>query len=164
MIRAGWRVGAAAIAIALPFAGIAAAGEAADPSRGEYVAKLEQICKPGALATKRAVQGMRADLRAERLTIAAGKFARAWRLFSGTVSKIAPQPRPAADRAALGRWFHYLRQEEENLRRIVLVLRADRPVAFQHAAARFVRSGEAANGVVLAFGFNYCYFKLSRFE
>lgn len=158
------RIGVAVVAMALLLGGIAAAEEAPAPSRAEYVAKLEGNCKPRALATKRAVRGMRADLRAERLAIAASKFSRASRLFAATVREISPLPRPPADRATLARWFGYLAQEESNLRKIVAVLRANDPVAFQHASARFVKSGERANEVVLAFGFNYCYFKLSRIE
>jgi hypothetical protein len=164
MIRLAPRIGATAVAMALLVAGIAAAEDAPAPSRSEYVAKLEGICKPGALATKRAVRGMRSDLRAERLAIAANKFSQAARFFAATVREISPLPRPTADRATLARWFGYLGQEEANLQRIVTVLRANRPVAFEHASARFVRSGERADDVVLAFGFNYCYFKLSRFE
>ena len=164
MIRAGSHIGVAMIAMALLSVTVAAAEEASSPSRAEYVAKLEGICKPRALATKRAVGGMRADLRAERLATAAAKFSRASRLFAATVREISPLPRPLADRVTLARWFGYLAQEESNLRRIVAVLRANQPVAFQHASARFVKSGESANQVVLAFGFNYCYFKLSRFE
>ena len=164
MIRVATRIGVATVAMALLSAAAAAAEEAPAPSRAEYVAKLEGICKPRALATKHAVQGMRADLRAERLAIAAAKFSQASRFFAATVREISPLPRPLADRATLASWFHYLAQEESNLQRIVAVLRADRPVAFQHASARFVTSGERADNVVLAFGFNYCYFKLSRFE
>lgn len=164
MRRVAMRAGAAAVGLALLFAALAAAEEAPAPSRAEYVAKLEGICKPRALATKRAVRGMRADLRAERLAVAAAKFSQASRLFAATVREISPLPRPLADRATLARWFVYLDQEKSNLRRIVAVLRARRPVAFQHASARFVRSGERADEVVLAFGFDYCYFKLSRFE
>jgi hypothetical protein len=164
MIRVASRIGRATVAVALLSAGIAAAEGAPAPSRSEYVASLEGMCKPRALATKHAVQGMRADLRAERLAVAASKFSQASRLFAATVREISPQPRPAADRGTLARWFHYLHQEESNLRRIVAVLRADQPVAFQHASARFIRSGERADEVVLAFGFNFCYFKLSRFE
>jgi hypothetical protein len=150
--------------MALLYAAVAGAEEAPAPGRGEYVERLERLCKPRALATKRAVRGMRADLRAERLAVAATKFSRASRLFAATVRKISPLPRPPGDKGALVKWFRYLGQEESNLRRIVAVLRADRPVAFQHASARFVKSGERANSVVLAFGFDYCYFKLSRFE
>ena len=119
------------------------------------MAKLEGVCKPRALATERAVRGMRADLRAERLAVAAAKFSQASRLFAATVREISPLPRPPADRATLARWFQLPAQEESNLRRIVAVLRADQPVAFQHASARFVKSGESADNVVLAFGFDY---------
>ena len=164
MIRVATRIGLATVAVALLSTGVAGAEGAPAPSRSEYVAQLEGICKPRALATKRAVRGMRADLRAERLAVAASKFSKASRLFAATVHEISPQPRPPADRATLAQWFKYLHQEESNLRRIVAVLRADRPVAFQHASARFVKSGERADDVVLAFGFNFCYFKLSRFE
>ena len=165
MIRVAARIAIALVAIALlGGAGGAAAEEAPAPSRAEYVARLEGICKPRALATERAVRGMRADLRAERLAIAAAKFSRASHLFAATVREISPLPRPMADRATLTRWFGFLAQEQSNLRRIVTVLRADQPVAFQHASARFVKSGESADNVVLAFGFDYCYFKLSRFE
>jgi hypothetical protein len=164
MIRLATRFGLTTVAVALLSAGIAAAEEAPAPTRAEYVAKLEAICKPRSLATKQAVRGMRADLRAEHLAVAASKFSQASRLFAATVDEISPQPRPPEDRGALARWFHYLRQEESNLRRIVAVLRADQPVAFQHASARFVRSGERADDAVLAFGFDFCYFKLSRFE
>jgi hypothetical protein len=164
MTRVASRIGSATVAVALLSTGIAAAEGVPAPSRPEYVARLEGICKPRALATKRAVQGMRADLRAEHLAVAASKFSQASRLFAATVREITPQPRPPADRATLAQWFQYLHQEESNLRRIVAVLRADRPVAFQHASARFVSSGERADDVVLAFGFNFCYFKLSRFE
>jgi len=164
MIRVATQIGVATLAVALLLVVAAAAEEAPGLGRAEYVARLEGICKPRALATKRAVQGMRADLRAERLAIAAAKFSRASRFFAATVREISPLPRPVADRGTLARWFGYLAQEESNLQRIVAVLRSDRPVAFQHASARFVRSGERADSVVLAFGFNYCYFKLSRFE
>lgn len=158
------QIGLVTAAIALLFACVADAEEAPAPTRSEYVAKLEGICKPRALATKRAVKGMRADLRAERLSIAASKFAQASRYFAASVREISTQPRPPEDRATLARWFHYLGEEESNLRLIVAVLRADNPVAFQHASARFVRSGERADDAVLAFGFDFCYFKLSRFE
>lgn len=154
----------AVVAVGLLGVSAAVADEAPAPGRTEYVKRLEGICKPRALATKQAVQGMRADLRAEHLATAAAKFARASRLFAATVRAISPLPRPVEDQRTLGQWFHYLEQEESNLQRIVAVLRANQPVAFQHASARFVKSGERANNVVLAFGFNYCYFKLSRFE
>ena len=73
-------------------AATSAAAEA--PTRAEYVAQLEQICKPGSEATQRAVRGMRADVRSERLRLAATKVAKAKRIFAGTVRAISTVPRP----------------------------------------------------------------------
>ncbi len=43
--------------------------------------------------------------------VAAAKFAKAKRIFAGTVSSISTVPRPAADRATLTRWFAALGRE-----------------------------------------------------
>jgi hypothetical protein len=156
-----WRSIVALLVTLVLTAGTAAAAET---SRSEYVAQLEQICKPGSEATQRAVKGMRADVRAERLRVAAGKFARAERIFAGTVSSISTVPRPAADRATLARWFAALGREQVYLGRIVTTLRAEDVARFQRASADFIHEGNKANNVVVSFGFNYCAFKPSRFQ
>src|SRR4051812_7800553 len=73
------------------------ASTAAEPTRAEYVAQMETICKPGSEATQRAVRGTRVDVRSERLSVAARKVAKAQRIFAGTVRSISKVPRPAAD-------------------------------------------------------------------
>lgn len=143
-------------------AAIAAAREEA--TRAEYVARLERICKPGSDATQRAVHGVRADVRAERLAVAGGKFARAQRIFAGTVGKISAVPRPAADRATLGRWFSALGREQVYLGQMVKTLRDDDVAGFQRVSARFIHEGNRANNAVVSFGFDYCSFKPTRFQ
>lgn len=143
--------------------GGAVAVAAEPPTRAEYVAQLEGICKPDAAATQIAMRGARADLRAERLGVAASKFAAATKIFGGTVKKIAAVPRPTDDEARLARWFDYLSRQESYLRRITVQLRAGRAIAAQRLTARFIHSGNLANNVVLAFGFDYCSFKFSRY-
>lgn len=145
-------------------ASVAAPSRAEAPTRAEYVARLERECKPGSEATRRAVHGVRGDVRAERFAVAAAKFARAQRIFAGTVSEISAVPRPEADVDTLTRWFAALRREESYLGRIVKTLRASNVPAFQRAAADFIRQGNRANNVVVSFGFNYCSFKPSRFQ
>jgi hypothetical protein len=147
--------------VTLAAIGVAAASEG--PARAEYVAGLERICKPNALATQRAMKGARADLSAERLAVVARKFARAIGFFDSTVTAIAAVPRPAADVAALRKWFFYLKRQEAYLRRITAQLRAGHAVPAQRLTARFIHNGNLANNVVLAFGFNYCSFKFSRY-
>lgn len=161
-----WRLvlgGAALLLAALVGVGVANAA-AEEPTRVEYVTRLEQICKPGSDATERAVRGVRGDVRAERLAVAGRKFARAERIFAGTVRSISTVPRPAADRATLRRWFTALGHEKAYLGQMVKVLRADDVAGFERVSARFIHEGNRANNSVVSFGFNYCSFKPSRFQ
>jgi hypothetical protein len=154
---------AALIALALAFPA-GAASETPEPTRSEYVAQLEQICKPGSEATQRAVRGFRADIRSERLRAAGTKLGKAGRIFARTVNSIADVPRPAADRAILGRWFAALGREKLHLEKTVAALRAENVAGFQRESADFIHEGNKANNVVVSFGFNYCAFKPSRFQ
>jgi hypothetical protein len=150
-----------AFALVLFFAAGAAAAESL--TRDEYVAKLELVCKPDAEATQRAMKGARADLSAERLGTAAAKFGKAASIFGSTLKKISVVPRPAADAVKLGKWFGYLKAQESYLIRITAQLRAGHAIPAQRLTARFIHNGNLANNVVLAFGFNYCSFKFSRY-
>lgn len=142
----------------------AASALAQELTRSEYVGRLEQVCKPGSEATQRAVSGVRADVRAERLKVAAGKFARAQRIFAGTVRSISAVSRPAADRATLSRWFAALGKEQLYLGQMVTKLRAEDVAGFQRVSARFIHEGNRANNAVVSFGFDYCSFKPTRFQ
>lgn len=149
------------LAVALIAAATAPAAEA--PTRDEYVATLEKACKPDALATQKAMKGARADIRAERLTVAAVKFAKATAIFGGTVKEISAVPRPSADTARLRKWFTYLKRQESYLGQITEQLRQDHAIKAQRLTARFIHNGNLANNVVLAFGFDWCSFKFSRY-
>lgn len=161
--RSRWIALAAIVPLAMTI-GAAVASAEGEPTRTEYVARLEQICKPGSDATERAVRGVRADVRAERLAVAAGKFARAEGIFAKTVSSISIVPRPGTDRATLKRWFTALGQEEIYLGQIVKTLRADDVAGFERVSARFIHEGNRANNAVVSFGFNYCAFRPTRFQ
>jgi hypothetical protein len=151
----------AALAAALLLAAAAPAAEA--PTREEYVTQLEEVCKPDAEATQRAMKGARADVRAERLALAAGKFAEATSIFGSTLKRIAAVPRPPADTTKLNKWFGYLNTQESYLRQITAQLRADHAIQAQRLTARFIHNGNLANNASLVFGFNYCSFKFSRY-
>jgi hypothetical protein len=157
----GWLAAAVCGAALLAGAMTAAAAEA--PTREQYVAQLESVCKPDAEATQVAMKGARSDVQAERLTIAAVKFAKAASIFGSTVKEISAAPRPAADTAKLTKWFGYLNAQESYLKRITAQLRAHQAIKAQRLTARFIHNGNLANNTVLAFGFNYCSFKFSRY-
>jgi hypothetical protein len=136
---------------------------AAAPTRSEYVDQLEKVCKPDALATQRVMKGARSDVRSERFTVAAQKFAKATSIFASTLEEISPVSRPEADRARLSKWFTYLNRQESYLGEITEQLRRDHPIKAQRLTARFIHNGNLANNVVLAFGFDWCSFKFSRY-
>jgi hypothetical protein len=166
--RAGWGRGwrpiaavAAILALAVP---AGAVSDSVEPTRSEYVAQLEKICQPGSEATQRAVRGMRADVRSERLRQAGTKFSKAKRIFAHTISSISTVARPEADRTTLSRWFAALERETVYLSRTAAALRAEDVARFQRVSAQFIHEGNKANNVVVSFGFNYCAFKPSRFQ
>ena len=150
-----------ALAFALLTAAAAPAAEA--PTRDEYVQRLETICEPDALATQQAMKGARADVRTERFAVAATKFAKALSIFGSTVKQISVVPRPPADTERLKKWFTYLQRQESYLRQIATQYREDHPIQAGRLTARFIHSGNLANNVVLAFGFDWCSFKFSRY-
>lgn len=152
----------AAVCLLLALLGTVAA--AAELSRSEYVTRLEKICKPRSQATTRAVRGTRADVQAERFDAAAAKFAKARRIFAGTVSAIKKEPRPATDRTTLSRWFDALDRETTYLDRSIAALRAENLPRFQRESAQFFRQGSKSNNIVISFEFDYCAFKSSRYE
>jgi hypothetical protein len=158
------RIAAAVLALASPLAVLTAGALAAEaPTRDEYVTELERVCEPDAEATRRAMKGARGDIQAERLAAAAEKFAAATSIFGSTVKEIAAVPRPPADAAKLGKWFGYLKAQESYLQRITAQLRQDHAIKAQRLTARFIHNGNLANNVVLAFGFDHCSFKFSRY-
>lgn len=152
----------AAVSLAMLVSSAPAGAE--PPERAEYVSSLESVCKPGVEATQRAVRGLRSDIRAEHLSVAAHKLSSAARIFDGTVREISSVSRPPLDATQLAKWFDYLRLQESYLARAAAALRAERIVQYQRNAVRFVHTGNLANDVVIAFGFDYCRFKFSRFE
>jgi hypothetical protein len=157
----------AAVAMAetsVPTAAEAPALEATEgPTRKEYVSELEKTCKPGAQATQRAMKGVRDDVKQNRISIATSKFEKATKIFGRTTAAIARAPQPPADTERLKKWFLYLNRQEQYLQEISTRLRAGEKIKAQRLVGRFIHNGNLANNVTLAFGFNYCSFKFSRF-
>lgn len=154
---------AAVLLVATLVAGVATALAAEEATRDGYVTRLEGICKPDAEATQRAMKGARSDIGAERLGVAAGKFAKATQIFGATIEEISAVPRPPEDLSKLDKWFGFLKKQESYLGEITTQLRAKHAIQAQRLTARFIHNGNLANNAVLAFGFNYCSFKFSRY-
>lgn len=154
---------AIALLLAATLFAAATAPAAEAPTRDEYVERLEKFCQPDAEATQRAMKGARGDVKAERFAAAAKKFAKATAIFGGNVKTISAVPRPSADAAKLRKWFSYLNRQEDYLGQITAQLRQDHPTKALRLIQRFIHTGNLANNVVLAFGFNWCSFEFSRY-
>ncbi len=164
--RASSNLGLRLVAVAtLAALALAAYARADSPSeRQAYVERLEAVCKPGVEATQRAVKGVKSDVQAERLAVAAAKLGKAAHIFGGTVGSISAAPRPPADATQLEKWFSYLRLQESYLASAGAALRAERIPSYQRNIVRFAHNGNKANDVVIAYGFNYCLFNFRRFN
>lgn len=164
MGRLGPRTVVAVFATLLVVSQLGAPARAEDgPTRGEYVAQLEAICRPDSEATQRTMDGVRGDVSDGRTALAAHKFGRGAKIFGGTVKAMAPVAQPAADAGRLRKWFVYLNRQEKYLKEVTAQLQAGHTIKAQRAIARFIHNGNLANEVVLAFGFNYCDFRFSRY-
>lgn len=138
-------------------------GLAVAPNRVEYVTSLEKICRPGSDATVKAMGNARKDLKDGHIAVAAHKFERASKIYRHTLKTIAAVPRPTADAQRLKAWFGYLNRQQDYLSKIIENLKAGRTIKAQHLIADFIHTGNLANNEVLAFGFNYCSFKPTRY-
>jgi len=157
-------MGVCVIIAAALFAAAAVATAEEILTRDEYVDRLEPMCKPRAEATRRAMKGVRTDVRyPKRLSIAADKFGKGAEIFGGTIEMIGRVPRPAADAAKLKEWFVYLNRQEDYLLEITEQLRQGHTIKAQRLTSRFIHNGNLANNATLAFGFDWCSFKFSRY-
>lgn len=132
-------------------------------TRLEYVEELEKICQPREEATERTMDGARLDVRKGRDVVAAHKFDGAATIFAGTIERMAKVSQPVADGARLAQWFKYLNRQEDYLQKIAAQLHAEKNIKAQRSLSHFIHNGNLANNVTLAFGFDYCSFKFSRF-
>jgi hypothetical protein len=153
--------GAALLASALLAAAAAAATE---QTRESYIAQVEPICKRNTKANEKILAGARSEIKQGKLKVAAGQFTRAAAAFEKAAKQIRAVPQPPADTAKLTKWLGYLDVETGLLREIGKALKADKKPLVQTLSVKLTHNGNLANDTVLAFEFNYCAIKPSRFN
>jgi hypothetical protein len=155
-----------AVVCAILFAGVAQAEivPGSIPTRPQYVAEIEPICKKNTEDNTRILKGARAKVNRDKMPAAGRQFIRASRAFGRAVRQIVAVPRPPADDARLRKWFKFLRIVQTNLKKIGLALKAENRVKANHEAIRAERSGNAANNVGSVFKFLHCHLLPSRFR
>lgn len=133
------------------------------PTREQYVAKLEPICKRNATANSRILKGVRQQVNQGRLKPAGRRFVRASNALARSVRQMAAVPRPAADVPRLSKWFGYLKRQRVLLLRIGRALKAEKRGPATRLARKLNANNKAANNTVILFGFKQCRIESSRF-
>jgi hypothetical protein len=154
-------------AIALPAAILIVASSSAaatvPPTRGDYVAAVEPICKQEVDASEGTLQGVEGMVEAGRFQPAARRLRRAAAALREAVARVAPLPRPPADATRLARWLGHARHGGQLLGRVADALeREDRPRA-QRLAGELLQETRRANATVVGFDFEYCRLNPARF-
>lgn len=152
-----------AATLAMALAAPVLAAEEEGPTRGDYVAALEPICRANSNANARILKGVKAQVRRDQLGIAGARFVRASIALGRSVKQMSRVPRPSADAQRLQRWFTYLKREQLYLLRIGKALRAGNKFFAQKQAVKLNQNNNRANNVVIAFGFRECRIDSSRF-
>jgi hypothetical protein len=160
-----WRRGSGPLAVALAAVLVLVPiATAAEPTRDEYVERVEPICKTNTEANERIFKGAKEEVKAGKLKKASGRFARAVTAFDRTIAQIKAVPQPAPDEVKLGKWIGYLEAESSLLGKIGKALAAGKKFQAQNYSVRLNRNSNLANNTVLAFGFDYCRIDPSRFS
>jgi hypothetical protein len=134
-----------------------------DPTREEYVAEVEPICKANTQANSRILDGVKEQVQQGKLDPAGRRFIRAATALGKSIRQIAAVPRPSADAAKLEKWIGYLKQEKVYLQKIGKALKADNKFQAQKYAVQLNRNNNRANNTVISFGFNHCRIDSSKF-
>jgi hypothetical protein len=136
---------------------------AEEPTRDQYVAKLEPICKANTAANSRILKGVKGQVQKGKLVPAGKRFIRAAGALGRSTGQMAKVPRPAADTAKLGKWFGYLKSEKRFLHLIGKALKSGNKFKAQKLAVKLNRNNNQANNTVISFGFDECRIDSSRF-
>lgn len=152
-----------ALAVALLVAVPVAAAVEGEPTRPEYVAAVEPICKANTEANSRILKGVKTQVRQGDLIPAGRRFIRAATALGKSVRQIAAEPKPSADAAKLDKWIDYLKQEKVLLLKIGKALKAENRFQAQQYAVKLNKNNNRANNTVISFGFNHCRIDSSKF-
>ncbi|HEX5762239.1 MAG TPA: hypothetical protein VFY04_03855 [Solirubrobacterales bacterium] len=153
----------AVVVLALVFAVPIAGAIEPDPTRDEYVAEVEPVCKANTEANSRILAGVKEQVKQGKLVPAGQRFIRAAGALGKSVRQIAAVPKPSADATKLEKWIGYLKQEKTYLQKIGKALKAGNKFQAQKYAVQLNRNNNKANNTVISFGFKHCRIDSSKF-
>jgi hypothetical protein len=141
----------------------AQAAFAAEQTRESYTAQVEPICKASTESSDRILKGVKGEVKAGKLKLAAGQFSKAATALKATLNKLRAVPQPVADKAKLTKWLGYIKEEVGLFEQTAAKLNAGKKAAAQEMAVRLTYTVNKANNSVISFEFNYCHADPSQF-
>jgi hypothetical protein len=153
-------VATAGLVLAVAVSG-ALAAEA--PTRDEYRAAVEPICKANTKANERILGGVRKQVKEDKLKAAGAQFSKAATALKKARRELLVVPQPSADRARLGKWLGYVKAEAEQFDLTARKLKQEDRRGANQMVTKLLQTANRANAEVLAFEFDYCRLEPSRF-
>jgi hypothetical protein len=135
----------------------------AEETRDTYKAQVEPICKRNAEADSRILKGVKANVKDDKLKLAATQFAKAATALKKALNQLKAVPKPPADAARLTKWLGYVKTEVELFEQVSKKLKAGQKSSAQRLSIRLTSTVNRANNEVLAFEFKYCRVNPSQF-
>jgi hypothetical protein len=145
------------LVLAVPFA------FGAGPTRDEYTAQVEPICKADTKSNERILGGVRKQVKEGKLKPAATQFQKAATALKKALAELKTVPQPEADKAKLAKWLGYVKTEAELFESVAKKLKAGDKTGAQAMVIRLTHNANLANNQVLAFDFTYCRLEPSKF-
>lgn len=160
----GWKRHAGALFAVLALVALVTAASAAEVTRDSYREAVEPICKVNVQANERILKGVKAKVKAGKLTAAAKQFTKAADSTHKAILKLKSVPQPPADEARLAKWISYIEQEERYFRQIAKKLDAGQRNGATEIQIRLRHTANQANNEVIVFEFRYCRVESSKFS
>jgi hypothetical protein len=154
-------IGAAALCVTALIAAPAPAAE--EPTRTEYKASAEPICKANSEANEHILKGVRKKVQQGKLGVAGGQFTRAASALKKTLRQLKVLPRPQADEQRLTDWLKGVGEEATLLQQAGTALKAEQRRKAETLSARLVSGARLTNAIVVPFSFQYCRFEPSKY-
>jgi hypothetical protein len=149
-----------ALMVAAPASSALAAEE---PTRAEYKADVEPICKANTKANENILAGVRKKVRQGKLGPAGRQFLRASTALKGTLRQLKAVPKPPADVERLTEWLKRIGDQATLLQKIGRALVEENRRKAETLSVKLVSGARLTNAIVVSFGFNYCRFEPSKY-
>jgi hypothetical protein len=154
--------GALGILLLLSVASMAFADLAEE--RVAYRTQVEPICKKNREANERVLKGVKKNITAGKLKLAATQFAKGAAALKKARAQLVAVPKPAADSARLTKWLGFIKTEIGLFEKVSRKLKADDKRGAQRMAIYLTSTVNKANNTVLPYEFKYCRVEPSQFS